>query len=608
MKFDIAADAGDQIYDVVIVGAGIAGSILAKALAECHWRVLVLEGGTSQSLTLDGYLDNLERYYAADAKVPNAPYKLNPNTPQPDVLAVRGNDPVANSLGYLIQKGPLPFRSDYVRQGGGTTLHWLGSCIRMLPQDFTLWDDPKRFARWPLRYEDLKPYYARAEREIGVAADSDDQRQLGEWLGEPGWIPDDYEFPMRRIPPSHIDGFFEEGLAGAETELDGATYPVRVTSTPQGRNSIPNPAYPGGYDPIGAIGNPDIGQRCQGNSSCVPICPVQAKYNATKSLAAAVATGRVRVVAHAAVSTVLTSANGRVTGLAYKAYDDPGEPAHRTFIARARHYVLAAHAIENAKLLLASNLGGPAVGWYLMDHPVMLTWGSAPQPLGTFRGPASTSGIETLRSGAFRTAHSAFRIEIDNWGWNWATGAPSSTIVDLVWNQGLSGRELRQRMFDLTQRQVRLGFLMEVPPIPENCIKIDRGALDPLGNPRPVVHFDLPDYTRRGMQAARQLSRIIFARLNIDDHTDFSPLGPGQLSFEGEDYVYQGAGHVIGGHVMGDDPRLSVVDADSRVWDHRNLWLVGCGNMASEGTSNPTLTLAALTLRAADAIDAELRQ
>ncbi|HEX7694779.1 MAG TPA: GMC family oxidoreductase [Sphingomonas sp.] len=607
MKFEVAADAGGEIYDVAIVGAGVAGSILARALAERHWRVLVLEGGTSQSFTQDGYLDNLDRYYAADAKVPNAPYKANANAPQPDVLAVRGNDPAGNSAGYFKQTGPLPFRSDYVRQGGGTTLHWLGSCPRMLPQDFTLWSDPARYAVWPIGYRDLAPYYAKAEREIGVAADIADQRELADWLGEPDWFAAGHQFPMRKIPQSHVDRMFTDGLAKADTELDGSSYPVRVTSTPQGRNSTPNPDYPGGYTPVGAVGNPDIGQRCQGNSSCVPICPVQAKYNAAKSLAAAVATGRVRVITHAVVSTIVKRADGRVTGLSYKAYDDPGERSFRTFTARARHYVLAAHAIENAKLLLASEVGGPATGQYLMDHPVMLTWGTARDPLGTFRGPGSTSGVETLRGGAFRAAHSAFRIEIDNWGWNWATGAPSSTIVDLVWNQHLSGAALRKRMFDDSQRQVRLGFLMEIPPLASNAVTIEPGLVDRLGNPRPVVHFDLPDYTRRGMQAARRVSTEIFRQLDIIDRTDYSAPQPGKFTFEGEDYVYQGAGHVIGGHVMGSDPQRSVVDRDQRVWGHRNLWTVGCGNMPSEGTSNPTLTLAALTFVAADAIDAELR-
>ena len=65
---------------------------------------------------------------------------------------------------------------------------------------------------------------------------------------------------------------------------------VEVVQTPQGRNGMPNPNYVNnhtgetGFLPVGAVGAPELGQRCEGNSNCVPICPVQAKYNALKSL------------------------------------------------------------------------------------------------------------------------------------------------------------------------------------------------------------------------------------------------------------------------------------------------------------------------------------
>jgi choline dehydrogenase-like flavoprotein len=59
---------------------------------------------------------------------------------------------------------------------------------------------------------------------------------------------------------------------------------------------------------------------------------------------------------------------------------------------------------------------------------------------------------------------------------------------------------------------------------------------------------------------------------------------------------------------MGTERSRSVVDADQKVWDHDNLWLVGCGNMPSEGTSNPTLTMAALTFRAAEKIGLALNR
>jgi choline dehydrogenase-like flavoprotein len=65
-------------------------------------------------------------------------------------------------------------------------------------------------------------------------------------------------------------------------------------------------------------------------------------------------------------------------------------------------------------------------------------------------------------------------------------------------------------------------------------------------------------------------------------------------------------GHFAGTHVMGDDPANSVVDGDQRSWEHRNLYLIGSGSFPTMGTSNPTLTLSALTIRTAERLIAEL--
>ena len=71
-------------------------------------------------------------------------------------------------------------------------------------------------------------------------------------------------------------------------------------------------------------------------------------------------------------------------------------------------------------------------------------------------------------------------------------------------------------------------------------------------------------------------------------------------------FHYHGMGHFAGTHVMGDRPEVSVVDPDQRSWEHRNLYLVGSGSFPTMGTSNPTLTMAALALRTAEHLIAEL--
>lgn len=607
MRFEKAIDVSSRNYDVVIVGAGISGSILAKELAAKGRRVLILEGGVGQALDYEGYLKNLDTYYTTDAKVPNAPYPRNPNSPQADVLDVVSNTPIAYSPGYLVQQGPNPYKSDYTRAAGGTTLHWLGTCLRMLPEDFRTQREFGVGLDWPIGYDDLKRYYKMAEKEIGVSADIEDQLELQRLLGiDEAWFDPDYVYPMHRIPQSYVDRYMADGVANLSIDYDGAEYPLRVTSTPQGRNGMPNARYPGGYTPVGAVGNPDIGQRCQGNSSCVPICPVQAKYNAMKSLDVAIATGNVDLVTQAVASSIKLGPDGRVTEIEYKAYRSDKSPAYDTYSATGTIFVLAAHVVENVKLLLAAGIGGDATGRYLMDHPTMLTWGLAGKRLGTFRGPGSSSGFETVRGGKFRRRRAPFRIEIDNWGWNWATGAPASTVQSMVFGDGRFGRDLREGLFGQVQRQVRLGFLMEVPPTAANRITIDPAYRDQIDNFRPVVTYEIPEYTKAGLAEAKRTSDLIYAQLGIEDHTVYRPSDIGYVTYEGEGYTYQGAGHYIGGHVMGKSRNDSVVNADQRMWDHENLWLIGCGNMPTEGTSNPTLTMAALTFMAAERIERAL--
>ena len=278
-------------------------------------------------------------------------------------------------------------------------------------------------------------------------------------------------------------------------------------------------------------------------------------------------------------------------------------------MARAAIYVLAAHAVENAKLLLASNIANASgqVGRNLMDHPTMLAWGLMPQDIGAFRGPGSTSGIPSLRDGTFRNDRAAFRVEIGNWGWSWPVNSPYVPLVDLVEQSNLYGARLRQTVKNTFPRQFRFGFLVEQLPEATNRVTIDPSYKDQLGNYRPIINYNVSDYTRAGMAAARQFSKQTFERLGVEDFTEYEPTNAGYLTYENQGYVYNGAGHLVGTHVMGASRSDSVVGPDQRCWDHENLYLVGCGNFPTIATSNPTLTMAALTFWAAENILNDLR-
>ncbi|MFE5870886.1 GMC family oxidoreductase [Streptomyces roseifaciens] len=607
-------------YDVIVVGAGLSGSLVAKELGDKGWRVLVLEAGTGTLDSWPGHLDALDTFYGALAKVPNSPYRPNAAAPSPDVLDLTGLPSGGyRAHGYFVQQGPLPYATDYLRARGGTVLHWLGLTPRMHPEDFRTRRTYGYGRDWPLGYDDLEPHYRAAERALGVAGNAAEQAAA---IGLP--FPDGYVYPMHEIPRSYVDNVFAARLDGATVrEAPGApATTLRVVGSPHARNSTPDRRYDAGrgYRPVGAAGLPNYGERCVGNASCVPICPVQAKYTPLKTQATW-DRRRVRLLTHAVVSRVLADGNGRALGVEYQEYEDPAAPVATTRTAEADVVVLAAHAVENARLLLASRLAGHSdqVGRNLMDHPVLLGWALAGHPVGPFRGPASTSGLESFRTGPARRERAPFRIEISNWGWGWPTGSPGSDVARLLGigadsaqprGRGVFGARLRAALGEQIGRQVSVQFLMEQEAEERNRVTVDPRHRDRLGNPRPVITYDLSDRVKRGMAAARTVSGEIFRLLGAEDRTAYAPgpLSPGHFRFEGRGFTFNGAGHGGGTHIMGASRGTSVVDAWQRCWDHPNLYAVGCGSMPSMGTSNPSLTMAALALRSSERIHRDLTE
>jgi choline dehydrogenase-like flavoprotein len=478
----------------------------------------------------------------------------------------------------------------------------------MLPDDFK----PRtRFGRgldWPHDYESLVPYYEKAELELGVAGDVEDQTYGGVTFGP------DYVYPMHRMPPSYLDQAVAKDVDGTEVLLDGETFTLSVRSTPQARNGIPNPAYAGGagHQPASAVSlhQAEMGERCQGNANCVPICPVQAKYDARRTLFAALGTGRVDLLPRTVASKVrVDPETNRVTEIEYQSYRDVDSTEHTTGTVQGTVFVLAGNAIENPRLMLASGLTSSSglMGRNLMDHAYLLTWALMPTVTGSLRGPLCTSGIEELRTGAFRRRQAAFRAGIHNDGWGWATGSPFTDVDALVDDENKFGADLRSALADRVSRQLLLAFMVDLLPDENNRVSVDPKYVDQLGNPRPIVSLSIPTYTLEGIAFARRLSRRIYQRLGAEDHTSYDPAELGAVSHGGETYVIRGGNHWAGTHVMGTSPDNSVVDSKQRSWDHENLYLAGGGSMPSVATSNTTLTLSALCFLTAENIVEDLR-
>ncbi|MPZ38503.1 MAG: GMC family oxidoreductase [Rhizobiales bacterium] len=527
--------------DVIVVGSGISGALLAARLSAAGVKVGILEAGAAVDRA-----DAQERYWDAPKKVPECPY---PPSPQAE-------HPISSDYDYWYrQAGPDKFKSTYLKVVGGTTWHWLGTCLRLVPNDFRLNATYRRGVDWPISYNELEPFYGQAENELGVAGDSNAA------LGSPRSTP----YPMKAIPQTFLDHACAQALAGTRHE---------VRSTPQGRNSTDYAGRP----------------ACCGNASCIPICPVQAKYDATVHLSRAEKAGTV-VYSRTTAVTLETAPNGRVTAIRFKRWD--GSEG----IASGKVFVLAAHAIEIPRLLLNSRSertpngvanSSDQVGRNLMDHPTQLSWALAGRPLWPYRGPLSTSGIENHRDGLFRKERPAFRIEIGNDGWSWPTGAPISTAADLV-RQGLRGKALDGAIKHQASRHIRLASLIEQLPDPENRVTLDPDEKDIYGVPLPRIAYRLGAYVQAGLAAARNAHTEIFDKLDATQvhHQNGA----------------EGAGHIIGTARMGDDPKTSVVDKDLRSHDHSNLFILGSAVFPTGATANPTLTIAALSLRAVSRVE-----
>lgn len=653
----------DKEYDVIIVGSGIAGAIVAYKLGQAGKKVLILEAGPKIPADRSPYM---KTFFKANAKTPESPYPPitqgavkstdeNPlglpdpgeeNTPRYTVLQIGSWRKKDQSYFDFEQQEPnlagdspnanFAYGSSYERIGGGTTWHWLGTSLRFLKNDFQLKTKYGVGVDWPDAngqdfYDYLVPYYEDATNEINVAGDKDAMDKLYSQFDGPTTYGPDYDYPMPGIIESLVDDEFSNNVTSME--IDGE--PVYVTPTPQGRNSRPGER-----------------RQCAGNTNCIPICPIQAKYDATVTIARALQTGNVDILyQHVASKVLLDPDTDEVSGVECITYETQTGDATGTKTFTGKKYVMAAHAIETPKLMLMSKTdkfpngvanSSDQMGRNLMDHIMYLGWGLAKNPVFPYRGPLSTSGIESVRDGAFRSERAAYRIEIGNEGWQWAASDPFTTLGDYVFglnnsqtnasatnesqgknlkfdpslpdNSKLFGKQLVDTLNGIYTRQIRLGYLIEQLPYEGNRVMLSDTLTDNLGLPRPKVNYQIPeDYVRNAFVSAKQVTTDIFNQIGATEYTqdpgepvfypeDDKELTSTNFQYQGNNFKFYGAGHIVGTYRIGTEKSNSVLNYRQQSWDHSNLYMVGSGVFPTLTTANPTLTIAAMCFSAADNI------
>ena len=351
--------------DVLVIGSGVAGALIAWSLARAGARVTVIEAGPEVDRGVA-----LARLKRAAIRVPEAPYESVPYAESPATIKDT----------YIRQDGPDPFRSTYLRLVGGTTWHWLGTALRLLPSDLELRSRYGMGVDWPLAYSDLAPWCDVAESELGVAGHDDDV--FGPARQRP--------YPMPGLRAALGDRLMDR-------VADPLGFKVRVS--PQARNSRIFDGRP----------------ACCASASCMPICPVQAKYDATVHLKKAKAAGA-RVLSDFVAVRLDVGPDDLVSAIVIR------RPDRSETELQARQVVIAANAIEGPKLLLMSrserfphgvaNRSG-AVGRYLMDHPVQLTRALSPIP---GLAASRTAGSERHpRHARGRSSPPAWRFAHERW-------------------------------------------------------------------------------------------------------------------------------------------------------------------------------------------------
>ncbi|GAB6863137.1 GMC family oxidoreductase [Haloplanus litoreus] len=517
--------------DVCVVGAGPAGAIVAARLAEAGHDVVVLDAGPRFDLS--------DRSAQLDAHL----------RPGIDGLWGMGGERDAYTTSG---EREYPLNAARVKGIGGSTLHWQGMVMRLHERDFEMESRHGVGADWPIDYADLRPHYAQAERELGVAGADDN----------PFAPPRADPFPLPAFPPSHSDAIFAEACESLG---------LPTHSVPNARNSEPH----------------DGASACVGYGTCKPVCPSGAKYTAERHVVRAEDAGA-RVIDRAPVQR-LAHTDDRVEAAVYAT---PDGTEHRQ---TARSVVLACGGVENVRLLLLStsdaypdglaNSSG-LVGRYFMDHCFAGAGGRIDRPTRQNHVGFNTTESHALYDGTDPLP--GVKLEFLNY-------AGPSPVVEAV-HADTWGDDLLDSLRASYGTHLAVGGLVEQFPDVNNRITLDRSTTDDHGNPVPDVRWSVGSRTRDAIERANEVQVAILEELGATVDWVVGPDATGP------------AYHHMGTTRMGEDPATSVVAPDCRAHDLDNLWVAGSSVFPTGGAMNPTLTIAALSCRLADRLDGWLRE
>jgi choline dehydrogenase-like flavoprotein len=500
-------------YDVIIIGAGTTGAVIGYELGMHGHQVLLLEaGGTS------GY-----RFPIRIAKDGEIPFKPAP----------RFNYRRMTTF-YNRYKGGFGL--------GGHGQIYAGWTYRFLPDDFRMKSRFGLGSDWPIRYEDLMPYYRKTEKLMGISGEA-----------HPLFPGTEDAYPNPPFPVSYATKVFNRKFKDF----------FEYTTAPQSRNRK----------------NYDGRMRCAGYRNCIH-CPIEAKWTPQNTpIRKSHDLPNIEYFIRSPALFMEAAPDKKIGHLVCQT--GTGEVK-----LQARQYVLAANGIDTPRLLLnakqphakdgLANSSG-LVGKCYMVHPHVHWRIDLGEIVFGGRGPLHSSNCLKYVNHAMRDKTAAFNMHY-----------LGDELPDITFNPDLWGEDLIRDIQASAGRMVDVGICIEMEPHEQNRVLLDKST-DPLGLRNAVVQCHVTEYAQAGYNLFKnEMKRAIKAA--------------GIKKYIRKDRILSDGGHWMGTTRMGSHPRDSVTDSYGRCWDHPNLFIAGASLFPTSTPFNPIQTSIALALRTSDEI------